>query len=84
MSEQHVRTYAREVDFQLDHLLMQRDGYKMVFISSNVKIKDNRRASLGARLASLVETLKPAALLRLLAGSRNHHCRIIAVYERHR
>ncbi|MHB1463708.1 MAG: hypothetical protein ACYCXU_01160 [Thermoleophilia bacterium] len=84
MSEQHVRTYAKEADFQLDHLLMQRDGYQMVFISSNVKIKDNHRTSLGARLASLVETIKPGALMRLLAGSSNHHCRIIAVYERHR
>ena len=84
MAEQHVRTYEKKVDFQLDHLMMQRQGFQMVFISSNVKISEGFGAGLNARLASIWDALRPATLFRWLNGNNHHHCRIIAVYERNR
>ena len=84
MAEQHVRTYEKKADFQLDHLMMQREGFQMVFISSNVKISESFGAGLNARLANILEALRPVALLRWFNGNNHHHCRIIAVYERNR
>ncbi len=84
MNKQQVKIYERESDFEHDHRAMQRGGYNLISISSNVKLGIDKTVGLINRVAGWFAELKTGALSTLTTDGANRKCRIIVVYERPR
>ena len=80
MSNQQVKIYAKETDFQNDHLEMQKNGYDLISISSNVKLGIDKTGGMIARVGAWLSQMRSTA--SGFASGGTHPCRIIVVYER--
>ena len=84
MNNHQIKIYERESDFEHDHRAMQRGGYNLISISSNVKLGIDKTGGMIDRAAGWFAQLKSGALSALTTAGANRKCRIIVVYERPR